>query len=264
MKLQLTCKYCSKVFETRDSDIKENSKYHFCSRSCRATFYNKEGLCRKSIQLNPLKKILCQDCDISFDIKKNSPNKSRCKDCKKIRKNKLRKENQSNKNCLICFSTFISFGHRKCCSSECVKISLQRNGLKSVENQLKNKRSKNEILFGDKLKLILLNEEMLFNVPYFMDSKGLLWDADIILPLRKVAIHWNGPWHYKQISKSKHCSLPAIQNRDKLKYSIIENYRFINYIIRDDGKFSVKKVTEEFEKFILFLNQSKENIITNI
>lgn len=41
------------------------------------------------------------------------------------------------------------------------------------------------------------------------------WDADIIIPNIKVAVLWNGKWHYEQIKKGH--SVKQVQNRDKIK-----------------------------------------------
>jgi hypothetical protein len=42
------------------------------------------------------------------------------------------------------------------------------------------------------------------------------WDADIILEDYKVAVLWNGPWHYKQMPHKNH-SLAQVQKRDEIK-----------------------------------------------
>ena len=47
------------------------------------------------------------------------------------------------------------------------------------------------------------------------------WDADIILTKEKVAVLWNGIWHYKKITK-KH-SLIQVQNRDIIKLKEIKS-----------------------------------------
>jgi hypothetical protein len=85
--------------------------------------------------------------------------------------------------------------------------------------------------------------ETLTNVPMF---EG--WDADVIIPSLSVAVLWNGPWHYKQISKIS--SLVQIQTRDKLKLSAIMRSGYTPYIIKDMGKHNPDFVKSEFEKFI--------------
>ena len=74
------------------------------------------------------------------------------------------------------------------------------------------------------------------------------WDADVIIPSIKVAILWNGPWHYKQISKTS--SLLQIQNRDKLKLAAIFRSGYVAHVIKDMGKHNPEFVKIEFEKFV--------------
>lgn len=74
------------------------------------------------------------------------------------------------------------------------------------------------------------------------------WDADVIIPSLKIAVLWNGPWHYKQISK--HSSLLQIQTRDRLKLEAIVRNGYVPYVIKDMGKHNEKFVLEQFEKFI--------------
>ena len=56
------------------------------------------------------------------------------------------------------------------------------------------------------------------------------WDADVIIEDIKVAILWNGPWHYRKLFKSH--KLKQIQNRDKIKVKEIENFGYTPYIIK--------------------------------
>ena len=37
------------------------------------------------------------------------------------------------------------------------------------------------------------------------------WDADVILPDLKIAIMWNGIWHYKQVRKNHNVLLKSIK-----------------------------------------------------
>lgn len=74
------------------------------------------------------------------------------------------------------------------------------------------------------------------------------WDADVIIPVLKVAVLWNGPWHYKQISKRS--SLLQIQNRDKLKLNAIIRCGYVPYIIKDMGKHNPVFVKDQFNIFI--------------
>lgn len=82
------------------------------------------------------------------------------------------------------------------------------------------------------------------------------WDADIIIEDIKFAVLWNGPWHYKQITKSH--SVKQIQNRDKIKINEIKECGWTPYIIKDMGKANKKFVKEKFDEFLKYL---KENTI---
>lgn len=78
------------------------------------------------------------------------------------------------------------------------------------------------------------------------------WDADVILLDYKIAILWNGRWHYEQLSK-KH-SVKAVQNRDRIKLKEIAAAGYEPYVICDMGKFNEAKVIDEFNKLVKFIN----------
>ena len=119
----------------------------------------------------------------------------------------------------------------------------QKMGLKSVTSQ--NKRSKNEIAFAELCEKNF--KKVLFNEPIFNG-----WDADIIIEDFKIAILWNGIWHYEKITK-KH-SLIQVQNRDKIKLFEINSCKYIAYVIKDIGKFDMDKVELEWKAFNTWLN----------
>ena len=124
------------------------------------------------------------------------------------------------------------------------KISI--NARKVVEKLGELKRSKNEKKFCELCEKYFNNVE--HNKPIFNG-----WDADIIIHDYKIAILWNGAWHYKQISKSS--SLAQIQNRDVIKMNEIKKYGYIPYIIKDMGRYNEEKITYEFEKLKIFINE---------
>jgi hypothetical protein len=112
-------------------------------------------------------------------------------------------------------------------------------GRASVNAQ--NRRSKNEVAFADLC--IEQFDDVLLNDPMFNG-----WDADIIINDLKVAILWNGAWHYKKITE-KH-SVKQVQNRDRIKIKEIERAGYVPYVIKDMGKHSMEKVTSEWSGFI--------------
>ena len=136
---------------------------------------------------------------------------------------------------------------RKFCSRECYNSSdylkdMGRTfGLVSSQQQKENRRSKNEIYFYELCKnhfTIVKSNESVFNG----------WDADVIIEDIKVAVLWNGKWHYEKITK-KH-SIKQVQNRDRIKIEEIKNCGYTPYVIKDMGREDKKFVELEFEKMI--------------
>ena len=78
------------------------------------------------------------------------------------------------------------------------------------------------------------------------------WDADIVLEDYKLAILWNGPWHYKEISKK--ISLAQIENRDKIKLKEIQDCGYTPYVIKDMGKHNPEFVEEQFRVLLEYLD----------
>jgi G:T-mismatch repair DNA endonuclease (very short patch repair protein) len=111
-------------------------------------------------------------------------------------------------------------------------------------NSKQGKRSKNEIYFASlcksKFKKVVTNEQK-FNG----------WDADVIIEDLKIAVLWNGKWHYEKITESH--SLRQVQNRDKIKLKEINKAGYTSYVIKDMGKENKAFVEEEFKKFIKYI-----------
>jgi len=140
----------------------------------------------------------------------------------------------------------------KFCTFECsqeqwkteeYQTKAKKNGQKGgkVSAQKQSKRSQNEIYFSELCQeyfTITTNET-------FFDG----WDADVIIHSDKIALLWNGIWHYKQISKTQ--SLVQVQARDKVKTAIIEKYEYAPFVIKDMGKYNKSFVEQEFAIFLL-------------
>ena len=77
------------------------------------------------------------------------------------------------------------------------------------------------------------------------------WDADVIIEEHKIAVLWNGIWHYKKIAK-KH-SLIQVINRDLIKTKEIINCGYEPYVIKDLGKFNKSFVENEFLKLKAYI-----------
>jgi hypothetical protein len=114
-----------------------------------------------------------------------------------------------------------------------------------------NKRSKNEIFFSELCLNHFNNVEL--NQPIFNG-----WNSDIIIHDYKIAILWNGIWHYKKVRKNH--SLEQVQTRDKIKIKQIILCGYVPYVIKDMGKYNPKFVKEQFE---LFINNLTDNISKN-
>ena len=112
-----------------------------------------------------------------------------------------------------------------------------------------NRRSKNEILFANKCIEYFGEDKISLNSPMF-DG----WDADIILHKFKIAVLWNGIWHYKKVRKKQ--SLIQTINRDKIKCDKIISFGYEVYIIKDMGKHNPEFVEKEFEKFLYYVNSN--------
>lgn len=228
---EFICKNCHKSF-TKELTDKEfsNEKNHpqFCSRACA----NKRELSDETKQ------------KISDSLKKTYAYKPK--------KEKIQ-------NCIVCKKPFISIHNKKICSDECLNYyikhrkeflsketiqKLRNGGLKSSSIQADTRRSKNEIYFFElcekEFKKVTHNENIF---------EG--WDADVLIYDYKVAVLWNGNWHYKEIKKGS--SLSQIQNRDKIKVEEIIKCGWIPYIIEDRGKYKKSFVEDEFKKFMDFI-----------
>lgn len=144
----------------------------------------------------------------------------------------------------------------KLCSPECVKAERDKRvddgffreigrmgGIISAQIQVR--RSKNEIHFAELCAERF--ENVLTNEPMFDD-----WDCDVILPDLKIAISYNGIWHYKQVREGH--SLKQVESRDMIKDFIIKRHGYQHYIVKDMGSENKKFVRGEFQKFLEAFN----------
>lgn len=216
----MKCKNCN------IEDTVKYSKYsngEFCSRECARSFTTKE----KRLDINKAVSLTLKG------LKRDIPKiEITCWQCTQKVLVKLSKAKQ--KFCSVsCSSTWLNLSGRG-------RIA----GLASVKSQGNKKRSKNEIYFGklcqDKFKSVKFNESIFNN-----------WDADVIINDLKLAVLWNGKWHYEKIT-DKH-SVEQVQNRDKIKLEEITKKGYQYYIIKDMGKFNKKFVENKFSEMLVFL-----------
>lgn len=199
----------------------------FCSRTCAS--------------------IRTQTPETKLKIKKTLSETLSTKD---VEANRISKYEQNPKFCKCCGKK-ISYNNRKrkTCSKECeYKLKIE-GGYKGGRQAAKInvRRSKNEIAFCELCEKYFGEDKVLHNVQMFNG-----WDADIIIPHLKIAILWNGPWHYRQVTKTH--KLKQVQNRDMIKINEIKKYGFEPYIIKDVDNDKKNKVIDEFEKLKRYLN----------
>lgn len=255
------CPKCGKEFELH---ILENqylkSKYRkFCSVSCANSHKHSEETKQK------ISKSIKDNYKLSRNIKntnniRTSKNKlfkifnNICKCCGKefvtISNNmKYCSQECANKGlkliCKQCNNIFYNKGFRNFCSAECRRISihdkLSEAGKKSAQIQSNIRRSKNEKLFCQLCEEYF--DKVTHNDPIFNG-----WDADVLIWDYKIAVLWNGKWHYEKIAKQH--SVEQVQNRDKIKCKEIQTKGWKVYIIKDLNKFNKQFVREQFDIFI--------------
>lgn len=197
MSCNYNCSECNKPIRVLPSAEKRSKTGRFfCQQSCAAQHNNRlrpaghESRLRGGLKLKspiPYKKRL-------YIRRMNQPLKDfTCRTCKLQFKSRSKKQ-----LCSACFILWKSEHGRAM-------------GLKSAKIQVK--RSKQEI------ELFEMCNKHFTNVSHNIDlCSG--WDADIILNNERIAVLWNGPWHYKQMPHKNH-SLLQVQNRDKIKQRVL-------------------------------------------
>lgn len=255
-KVNLHCDYCKKSFLKQYRDIVISFKRNpfpkfFCSRSCvndASKSLSRDRICencnnkyegRKDPRC--IKTFCSRKCSAIFYNRLRWANKIRKPRKRYYRKPKLVTKTVVNRECNECRKHFSTTGGAKYCSP-CRQIAFQRGGLKSAESQSQIRRSKNEILFAE---MCSKQFTLKTNYPLFNG-----WDADIILTDYKIAILWNGKWHYEQIGRS---SLSQIQNRDSIKIREILKMGYYPYIVKDMGKHNPEFVSSQFQLLLSYL-----------
>jgi hypothetical protein len=90
-----------------------------------------------------------------------------------------------------------------------------------------------------------------FNDPIFPNDPPTEthWDADILIHDHRVAILWNGPWHYRKL-RQQH-SVEQVQRRDRIKLNRIISAGWHPIVIRDDkGEKNILKVQSVFIELV--------------
>ena len=203
---------CNKIFKPRGNHGK------FCSLKCVGTYSskNREFIFRRICNLTSIK---CLMCSMEFTSKR-------------------KKQKLCSMNCSINYQ-------RTDENKEKAKLNGQKGGKISAHSQ--QRRSQNESYFAELCESYFGKENVITNEAIF-DG----WDADVIIPSKKIAVLWNGAWHYKQIMKNQ--SLLQVQTRDNIKMKVIEKHGYTPYVIKDMGKYKPEFVKEQFEIFMMNMN----------
>lgn len=193
---------------------------------------------------------LCPKCDKpkSYEKRKNLFCSQRCSNSREHNESTRQKISRSIKksdahknasfsrtkrrikvNCCICSKSVSviekeTLGNVLCKSKTCRKEWSSICGKKSA--YMRSKRSKHEIELYELLQRYFINVS--HNEP---TANG--WDADILLNDHKIAILWNGPWHYKEMGFKNH-SLKQVVNRDCIKIEEFEALGWDVLIFQDN------------------------------
>lgn len=204
--IKIICDSCGKKFEQKTKRNKEDYIKKYCSISCS----------NKRKHTKETKNKIKNGVDKYY-----------------IKNNKNKKK--TTHRCNWCNENFMAFKSkkRKFCGTKCSG----KYGASKVRNHNYVKRSKNEIYFYELCKQKFENVD--HNKQIFNN-----WDADVIIHDLKIAVLWNGKWHYEKITE-KH-SLKQVQNRDRIKIKEIKKYGYDPYIIKDMGSHNKKYVEKKF------------------
>lgn len=247
--VHVNCNNCGKELAISKSVYdKSISKHFFCSKSCAASFNNTIRVISDETK-NKIKTSVSEYHRLHpKEDKKDKQHKEKilkervCKVCGKTYTSK-----SSGSTRVVCSkecSEYLRKNHRHFISEEVMnklKVCGSIGGRNSVLVQSDTRRSKNEKYFCELCESHF--QSVKHNEPMFNG-----WDADIIIEDIKVAILWNGKWHYEKIAE-KH-SPQQVQNRDNIKIKEILNCGYEPYVIKDMGRYNRKFVEEEFNKFI--------------
>lgn len=134
--------------------------------------------------------------------------------------------------------------HLRFCSEDCRKLFHSKlaseRGRKS--SQVRGRRSKGEIALYE------MCESRFSNVkPNYVIAEG--WDADIVLLDHKIAIMWNGGWHYQEIKGGLKHSLAQVQNRDRIKQELFTKLGW-KVIVYEDRFFTPKEAFEHLLELV--------------
>ena len=193
---------------------------------------NKCKRCQSIIPFHSRKNIFCSKiCSGYFATKgKHQSKETKIKISNGVKQSVKYQEHVKSKTletisfCCVCYSVMENV-IRITCSDEC------RHILRIKRGQISGKISASKRVLRSKHEIELYN---LLNSKYeCIHNQAMFngWDADIIIPSLKLAILWNGIWHYEKVHKNHH--LLQVQNRDLLKIKEINNFGYTYIIVKD-------------------------------
>ena len=216
------------------------------------TLISKEYISNKN-----LLEIKCGNCHLNFfqtyDRYKRGFRHNKCKNktIKVVIKNNI-------KECLLCNNIFnAKRKNQQYCNKDCsikkLNIDPKLNkecgrigGNKSL--QMFSRRSKAEIDFANLCINYFGSDNIICNQLIFKDNNNNYWDADIIIKHLKIAILYNGIFHYKKIYKDQKFERMLV--KDRLKQQIIIQNGYTYYIIKDLNSYNKTFVINQFNLFI--------------
>lgn len=221
-----TCQQCGKSFPYE----KRNNKY--CDRSCAAK-------CNNALRSPESREKQRQTVTETMAKYKN------VKIGKKYEKNFPYTKLIWN-TCVQCNISFYTLKYsKKTCSKKCCAARQVEAGKISGKLGGKASAAKRCLRSKDEIQLYELCEKHFDNIDH---NKIIVdgWDADILLNDFKIAILWNGPWHYKEMPGLKH-SLKQVQNRDRLKQKLFKKHGW-GTIIFEDRHFTPESAFEKLKE----------------
>lgn len=238
----VVCPHCSITFIDRS----KRHKQKYCSENCWNDFQRQQKNDAKTTYDNAPK--LCVSCDKALTLSQFKEGVEHCScKCANNDKSVVRPKPGPPKQLKQLKFKFGQIFHKRkpgtySDESYSAFIAGCRKGGKSSANK-RQLRSKNEILFAELCQSHF--NEVKCNVPMFNG-----WDADVIVEDVKLAVLWNGPWHYKEMFGNH--SLKQVQNRDAIKMREIRKMGYTPYVVEDVSRSynGAAFVQSEFEKLL--------------
>lgn len=233
-----SCPVCGTNFRTKLGHPKEKTT---CSRLCANSFF---ATCRNTVTANKKRRATLQ---AKWLMNKQLMlfYERACNDCKCLYSEPYKTKNENSNRCHICRPAFRAVNRA---NSLC---GARKGGLASARKQSAQRRSRSEIQLAEfcaaHFEHVTTNDA-LFNG----------WDADILIHDVKLAVLWNGPWHYRKIT-AKH-SVKQVQARDAIKLIEIAKAGWTAYVIKDNvGNVDMKRIQDEFST-ILVMTSGMERV----